>query len=159
MQFLISYFYQVRNLEHFMIPFSTAVWDPKWFHANQKDDFFVFKDRRGIYNGLRANDLVPGRACRDKCRGPETCSCTSERCDFLRLYREQLNAIDFTRFKASLECTALEIWEDEGFLHKPVIVLLVYEKPNNPCSERHAIISWFRRNDVQLYEFEPGKLY
>lgn len=59
MKIYTSYFYQVRNFPINTVAFSTAMWDPKWFH-DFKDRKYKFKDKRGIWNGLRATPLVPG---------------------------------------------------------------------------------------------------
>ena len=44
---MTSYFYQIRNFKPNMIPLSTALWDPKWFHKN-KGHSFQFKDKNGV---------------------------------------------------------------------------------------------------------------
>ena len=59
MKFYTSYFYQVRFFTPNMIPISTAKWDPKWFHDFQ-DNKYVFLDKRGVCNGLRADPFVLG---------------------------------------------------------------------------------------------------
>lgn len=35
------------------------------------------------------------------------------------------------------------------------LVLVVYEKPDNPCSERGGLIEWFKENGINLEEFKP----
>ena len=60
MEIYTSYFYQVRFMKPYHIPLSTAVWDPKWFHANRGQDYH-FKDKNGVYNGLRAPVFAPGK--------------------------------------------------------------------------------------------------
>ena len=50
-----------------MIPVSTAAWDPAWFHINGEKDS-VYKDKNGIYNGLRFNELAPGKSCNNLCK-------------------------------------------------------------------------------------------
>lgn len=37
---------------------------------------------------------------------------------------------------------------------EPVIVLLVHEAPNNPCSERWALKDWFLDNGYILEEYD-----
>ena len=51
-QLYTSYFYQIRHFKKNMVPISTAMWDPKWYHDWMGHDY-VFKDKRGIYNGIR----------------------------------------------------------------------------------------------------------
>jgi hypothetical protein len=48
----------------------------------------------------------------------------------------------------------LTIKKHEGFEEDPIIVLLVYEKPDNPCSERCVLIDWFKKNNIELEEFQ-----
>ena len=62
MKVATSYFYQIRFFKPNMIPVSTAMWDPKWFH-NFKNQYHVFKDRNGVYNGLRYPALSPKGEC------------------------------------------------------------------------------------------------
>ena len=44
MKFALGYFYQVRFFTPNMIPVSTAVSDPKWYHQN-KGPQFTFLDK------------------------------------------------------------------------------------------------------------------
>ena len=42
MKLAISYFYKIRFFQPWMIPISTAAWDPKYYHDNRgKDYLFV----------------------------------------------------------------------------------------------------------------------
>ena len=59
MKIYTSYFYKIRFFKPNMIPISTAMWDPKWYHANQKQDHW-FVDKNGVINGLRASVFAPG---------------------------------------------------------------------------------------------------
>ena len=72
MQIFLSYFYAVRFFRPYMIPFSTAMWDPKWYHEGQNQNH-IFIDKNGVINGLRADPLVPDKHCDGLCRGPERC--------------------------------------------------------------------------------------
>ena len=55
--FYISYFYQIRNMKPNMLPVSTAMWDPKWFH-NGKSEEWRYMDKNGVINGVRMIDLM-----------------------------------------------------------------------------------------------------
>ena len=57
MKIRISYFYQIRNFKPNMIPMSTAISDPSWFH-DWKDSSYIFTDKRGILNGLRLKPII-----------------------------------------------------------------------------------------------------
>ena len=37
------------------------------------------------------------------------------------------------------------------------MTLIVYEAPNNPCSERQALIDYFLSKGIELQEFQPRK--
>jgi hypothetical protein len=46
---------------------------------------------------------------------------------------------------------------EEGFTEEPIIVLIVHEATNNPCSERRVIQEWFRDNGYPIEEFVHQK--
>lgn len=45
------------------------------------------------------------------------------------------------------------IKEKENFIENPIMILIVYEKPDNLCSERVVIKKWFKDNGVEVKEF------
>lgn len=151
MKYLISYFYQLRFFKRNFIPFSTAIWDPKWFHDFTNDQNYTFKDKHGVYNGIRAEMLHPEKD------NTECLNCQSEKdptkCSFIQKYKEQLNKLNFNELKEYLEDTALSIQKYENFKEEPVIVLLVYETPDNKCSERVPLQEYFKKHGVDLPEF------
>lgn len=140
MKLALSYFYQIRNFKKFMIPISTAVWDPKWFH-DFKDKEHIFKDKNSVYNGIRFEELAPGDTCKDLCRGPEECSTKdSSKCLFLQNYRKQIQQLDKNKLLKECEILASNIQRKECFTEEPIIVFIVYETPNNKCSERNVLL-------------------
>lgn len=151
MRFLISYFYQLRFFKEYIVPFSTAKWDPRWFHEKNGEAYF---DNNGVINGLRLNILNPNNT---DCKGPSNCNFKPEECPFMNAYKEQLKDTDFTIVKSYCESVAMDIQKKRGFTHEPIIVLLVYEIPGNPCSERIALKEWFLEHGYALEEFEKGK--
>ena len=96
MKIRTSYFYQIRNFNRTMIPISTALWDPTWFHANQGENH-IFYDARKILNGVRINPIIQaGKKCGEQ--EPVPCPCQEKSfttCSFLSNYRKNLNEIDF----------------------------------------------------------------
>ena len=153
MQIMTSYFYQIRNFTPNMIPLSTAMWDPKWFHQN-KGQKYQFKDKNGVWNGLRAEPFVPGPLCNHLCRGPEFCHTKDPACcPFLKKYREQLDRLDINNILNRVSFIGNQIQQLEGFTEEPIIVFIVHEAPQNLCSERIVIQQWFRDNDVCVQEF------
>lgn len=137
-----------------MVPLSTAVWDPKWFHQNHNQEY-VWKDKNGVYNGLRAPVFAPGPLCENLCRGPETCVTRDPRtCLFLNTYRYQLDQLDFDNIVTRCESMGKRIQNLEKFVEEPIIILLVHEAPQNPCSERRVIQEWFAANGKEVVEWQ-----
>lgn len=150
MKFYTSYFYKIRFMKPHQIPFSTAVWNPKFFSRGGKPFF----DKNGVINGLRAMPLVPGPLCSNDCRGPEQCATKNPaNCNFLKHYRQQLDQLDFNFVTNRCEEIANAIKNDIGFKEEPEIILLVYETPKNPCSERCVIQEWFKDNGITCEEW------
>lgn len=154
MKIYTSYFYQVRNFKRHMIPLSTAVWDPKWFHQHVMT---VYKDKNGVYNGLRLEEFAPKN---HECHGLDHCTAPIRGdCNFLKSYRQQLDELNFDNIMElfSQIWKTINEWEHFGEEVEPVIVLLVYESPDNPCSERRIIQEWFKDHGVIVEEFDPRK--
>lgn len=152
MKIMISYFYQIRFFKPNMIPLSTAKWDPKWFHQN-KNQNFQFKDKNGVWNGLRAEPFAPGPMCEGMCNGPEYCNNKSSDCTFLNTYLMQLHSLNFEDILHRIENISNAVKEKEGFEEEPIAILIVHEATSNLCSERIPIIKWFKENGYELEEF------
>ena len=152
-QIRISYFYQIRNFKKNMIPVSTACWDPSWFHNFQNSDF-TFLDKRGIVNGLRCEELHPDETCSNLCQGTENCNYKPEKCNFLQAYKKQLNKINFIDFMSRVKKSINKIAEQLELKEEPILVFIVYEAPNNPCSERQALLDWFNNNGIECKELD-----
>ena len=154
MQIMTSYFYQIRFFTPNMIPLSTAVWDPRWYHQNTGDQKYQWKDKNGVWNGLRAEPFAPGPLCDNLCRGPEYCDGGDPmKCAFLRTYRTQLDQLDFKDIIKRIYTIGKAVQEREGFEEEPIVVLIVHEATSNPCSERRVIQEWFRDNGYPIKEF------
>lgn len=151
MKIRISYFYQIRNFKKYMIPVSTALWDPKWFHDN-RGPYYIFQDKRGILNGLRLEAIISkARQCECGCPCKDKNSST---CKFLQSYKEQLKKVDFNKMINDMEDFAIEYQKSEGFEEEPIMVLIVYEVPKNLCSERQALINYFNENGIECKELK-----
>ena len=156
MEVMTSYFYQIRFFKPYMIPLSTAVWDPKWFHQN-KGHYFQFKDKNGVWNGLRADPFVPGSTCQNLCRGPEVCNTKDPRtCPFLQKYREQLDQLDISNILHRISSIGQQVKDIEQFDEDPIVVFIVHEAYNNPCSERWAIQDYFKAHNIKCTEFDKN---
>ena len=147
MKFKITYFYMLRFLKPNQIPISTALWDPKWYNRNGK----VYVNDKGVIFGLKCPPLSP-QECTPGC-----CPCNNKipgKCKFIQEYMESLRKLNFLEIRQGLENIAREVQGFMGFTEDPEIVLVVYETPNNPCSERGSLIQWFLENNVNLEEYE-----
>lgn len=153
---LITYFYQLRNLSTNIIPVSTAVWDPKWFH-DFKGHSHVYIDKNGIMNGLRYSPLTPGKSCDGLCTG-RPCKYNPKDCQFLSNYRAQLDNIDFNQFISDMD-KLMEDYKLATSIENPLIALVVYETPDNPCSERSQLQSWITSHGIICEEFDPCQIY
>lgn len=155
MKVYTSYFYKIRFFKPNMIPLSTALWDPKWYHANQKQDHW-FIDKNGVINGLRAPVFAPGPIASELCRG--NCNPKNpESCDFLRAYAYQLSLLDINDIISRIERMCAEAKKVLNFAEEPIAVFIVHEAPNNPCSERAAIQEYFRSHSIECEEWEGVK--
>ena len=144
-------------MKPYMIPLSTAIFDPKWFYNFQKQGY-VWKDKNGVYNGLRAPVFAPGPMCEGLCSGPEGCQTQSpQTCLFLKTYRYQLDQLDYNDIIERCENIANKIKNIENFDEEPIIMLLVHEAYNNPCSERRVIQEWFASYGKEVVEWQPKK--
>lgn len=128
-----SYFYQIRNFTPNMIPVSTAMSDPAWYRPPEDKEYYI--DKRGIVCGLRYEPLIvqPHGShicpCEDRTLAP-ACPCMQE-------YEQLLNSlVDKDKTLKAFEYCCNKFNAD-------TIALIVYEAPNNPCSERYALQKFF----------------
>lgn len=154
MKFFTSYFYQVRNVPRNAVCFSTALSDPAWFHDGRAKSY-QYLDHRGVMNGLRADVFAPGSSCEGLCSG--SCEIKSELCAFKSTYRKQLDKLPFAQTIEELEQRAQKVADFLKLDKEPIILFLVHEAPQNPCSERAAIQEWFRKNGKECTEWAPMK--
>jgi len=152
MKFFTSYFYNIRFFKPYQIPLSTAIWDPKWFHEF-KDQEHIWKDKNGVWNGLRIEELNP-KSCH-----ASGCPCDirePENCRFIREYKEGLEKIDFEKMLGDIEKLVSYIQSQEKFEEEPEVILIVHEAKDNPCSERNSIQELFREHGLEIEEWICG---
>lgn len=154
MKFKISYFARIRKFAPTDIPVSTAIWDPKWFHPSRKPTG-VYLDKRNVVNGLRVDPFVPKYI---GCDGPRGCGWEPEKCTFMERYEKQLGALKWGDMMARF--TDLERRLKERFPHladkELTFVFIVYERPDNECSERIPLRVWFESMGYSLDEWEEA---
>ena len=151
MKIMISYFYQIRNFSRNMVPMSTALSDPTWYHDNQGKDY-IYYDKRGILNGLRLQPIIV--------QGGWDCGCPCEekdptKCDFLKNYRKALDEIDFDKMYKGIKKFAEQYKVENEIKEEIIMTLIVYEPPKKACSERGALIDYFKSKGIEVKEFEP----
>lgn len=143
MKIYISYFAQIRNFPPNLVGLSTAVWNPKWLNPGRSQNGIIWLD---------IPPLKPGKSCDGLCNG----KCAPKHpnnCDFLKAYRKQLDKIDFKMLIEHLEALAKTIQLGEN-LKEVNFALLVYERRDNPCSERVIIQQWFKDNGMEIEEWK-----
>lgn len=151
MEFKISYFYKIREFTKDMLPISTALYDPRWYHAGLGQNQ-VFVDSRGVLNGVRFESLSSKFVHQKyRCPGKDACGYTPDNCHFIEDYYRYLKTLDFK----SVQRAIIDATTHFRFMMKledMTPVLIVYESPSNPCSERGPLIRWFKENGVDLVE-------
>lgn len=154
MKIAISYFYQIRFFKPWMIPVSTACFDPSWFHQWSSPDF-TFLDKRNVVNGLRCEELHPGPLCEGLCHGHGSCKENNpNNCAFLKQYMRQLEAIDLNQFLLRAAASLNRLKQQLNLDREPLLVLIVYETPNNHCSERQALLKYFNSHGIECEELK-----
>lgn len=143
MKFYTSYYYQVRNFPTNLIGLSTAKWPPKYIN-------FGVPDARGVIV-VDCPPFKPGEKCAGLCDG-KCAKKHPEDCLFLRTYRQQLEDEITPDFFQSLNDLADRIKNGEH-LDDIDFAFIVFEKYDNPCSERWAIQDWFRKKGMAIEEW------
>lgn len=146
MKIYTSYFYQIRNFKPWMIPVSTAISDPVWYRPPRGKEYYI--DKRGIVCGLRYEPLIVQREA-------QHCMCPCENkigapiCSSMQEYEQLLfSLVDKERtLKAFNYCAEKfrRLFDNE----EPIIVLMVYETPDNKCSERYALQKFFNCKELE----------
>jgi len=164
----ISYFYQIRNMTPNMLPISTAMWDPKWFHDG-KGNNYKYIDKNGVINGVRMENLtMPFSKWDELVKRNESCICCGTNnnffnfgmCPFMQEYGKSIrtNNPDFQKFLDSC-ARYLEFLEKRFNLCLDTIVFIVYEDPSRICGERPMLQQWFVENGMGLKEWTSDAIY
>ena len=139
MKIATSYFYQIRNFTPNMVPVSTAMSDPGWFRPPEGKEYYI--DKRGIVCGLRYEPLIV------QSMGTHSCPCENKElapaCPTMCEYKDLLYSfVDKEKTLKAFEYCLNKFNAD-------TIVLIVYETPNNPCSERWALQEFFNCKELE----------
>lgn len=165
MKIYISYFYQIRNFNKYMIPLSTAMFDPKWYHEGMENSH-LFWDKNGVINGLRCYQFIfnpkdyrgwCGEDCKIRLkRALPTQNEYVEDCTYLKLYRKMLDNIIWSELIQFFESVIVYVAshnKDMANIDKYNICLMVHEATDAVCSERSELIKWFKTQGVDLIEW------
>ena len=142
-----------------MAPFSTAAFDPKWYHSFG-GPHYTYRDLHHVINGLRAEELVvgeevvdaleiAGKMCTKDCRFKDNLPCA-----FMQKYKEWLDKnVNFDELVKKMETAAsrANMTDDET-----VIVLMVHEPASCKCAERPVLQQYFREHGIELPEWTPS---
>lgn len=144
MKIYTSYFYQIRNFKQNMIPVSTCLSDPEWFKPPIGKEYYI--DGRSIICGLRYEPLIV------QSQGTHYCPCEEKEilkgnCPTMQEYRQLLETVDFNKMIKAFEFCLKKF-------NKDTIVLIVYEAPNNFCSERKYLQEYFLSHGVKCEELQ-----
>lgn len=151
MKIATSYFYQIRNFTPNMVPVSTAISDPTWYRPPEGKEYYI--DKRGIVCGLRYEPLIVQLHGENECPGPGQCWYSESDirdpqgnrvlCPCMQEYEQLLNTlVDKEKTLKAFEFCLNKFNAD-------TIVLIVYETPTNPCSERYALQRFFNCKELE----------
>lgn len=153
MKVYTSYFYKIRFFKPNMIPISTALWDPKWYHQN-RDQGHWFIDKNGVINGLRAPDFAPGKVATAVSNCGSCSDKNPDQCNFLKAYAHQLSLLEINDIMIRTRKLCEAVRPVVGYEGEPIPVFIVHEAPDNPCSERTAIQNYFHSNGIECEEWQ-----
>ena len=74
-------------------------------------------------------------------------------CHFLTAYRNYLNTVDINYLLSEFKRIAEDVKKINNYEGEPEIILLVYETPDNPCSERQPLIDYFEKHGIKTEEY------
>ena len=134
-----SYFYQIRNFKPNMVPISTAMSDPAWYKPPEGKEYYI--DKRGIVCGLRYEPLIVQKW------GTCGCPCEDKTCAPLCPTMIEYETLLFSLVNKEKTLKAFEYCLNK--FNADTIVLIVYESPNNPCSERFALQKFFNCEELK----------
>jgi len=108
------------------------------------------KDARGVIC-VDCPPFKPGYSCAGLCNG----QCNPkhpEDCEFLKAYKAQLDKINICSLQEKLGKLATQICRDEH-LQSIDFAFIVYERFDNPCSERIVIQQYFKERGIKCEEW------
>ena len=144
MKWSITNFTNVRYMNEHQLPLSTAKFPPSFFKKTSINT-------NNVITGITCSELVAKQQCECPCQTKDY-----KHCDFLKEYHEQLSKLNFKDFMSNINKFVFKL-ENLTNTNITEIVLLVYERSDNLCSERTVLKKWFDENGVILNEMEISK--
>lgn len=147
MKIYTSYFYQIRNFTPNLIPVSVCLRDPVWYRPPQGKEYYI--DKRGVVNGLRYEPLIVQKY------GVHTCPCEHKDqapfCSTMIEYENLLKLlVDKEKTLKAFEFCCNKLKKELNLKKEPIICIMVYEAPDNPCSERQALQKFFDCKELEI---------
>lgn len=112
----------------------------------------TYVDKNGVLIGCRADPFVPDFQNIAECGG-KTCKQDPYNCNFLHDYYFQLKYLDYDSIIERFENIGQKAKDFLHFSENPIAALIVYEKPEQLCSERLMIHKWFKDHGYPIKEF------
>ncbi len=85
------------------------------------------------------------------------CPCADrdpQKCEFVKNYENALEKIDFEKMLKGIKDFCKMYCLQNNIKEEPIAVLIVYEAPNNPCSERKSLIKYFNNHGIDCKELD-----
>lgn len=134
----------VRHFKANQIGISTAVWDPKYWTYGM--------NKKSSVTGISEKVLSPVQV-EQYCYKDCPYKTDIPNCPFIKDYRKYLDTVDFNYLMAEFKRVAEEVKKINNYEGEPEIILLVYETPDNPCSERQPLIDYFGKHGIKIEEY------
>ena len=159
MEYFITYFQNVRYLTEEYIVIDTSIWAPKWLDPSNGKRQYI--NEHNVLIGIKEESFlmteneIPEEMCSRK---PCPYFDKHPHCQFLDAYWKHLQKIDFDGYLIpELSRVAEEVRKITHYKGEPKIVLLVHEKPDNPCSERASLVKLFADHGIELKEWTKDR--
>ena len=137
----------IRNFTPNIIPVSTALSDPVWYRPPQGKEYYI--DKRGVICGLRYEPLIVQRQATMMC--PCENRMQAPACPTMIEYEQLLySLVDKEKTLKAFEYCCNKFKKELDLKEEPIICLIVYEAPTNPCSERIALQHFFQCTELQI---------
>ena len=144
MKFKISYFAMAKHFKANQIGISSACWDPVWWKYSINKHSSVIGISEKVLSPIQVEQYC-SKECPYKKDLPN--------CHFLTAYKNYLDTVDINYLFSEFKRIAEDVKKINNYEGEPEIILLVYETPDNPCSERQPLIDYFEKHGIKIEEY------